>query len=69
MESFQPFTEIVEALIRDFLAPVGNSTNLCYKDHSPFKVETDGLQRTESFETLTEVTQAFICDFLAPISK
>ena len=42
-ESFEAFTDIVQALICDLLTPGGNSTNSFYNSHVQKKVEVDGL--------------------------
>jgi len=37
------------------------------KDHLLFKVEIDGLQRSERFESLNKVFQTLICEFFAAV--
>ncbi len=43
VEVFETFTEVFQALVGDFLAPVNKLTNSSYKSHLLFKVEADGL--------------------------
>jgi len=65
-ESFETFTEGVQTLICDFIAPVSRLSNLSYKSHLPHKIEGKRLQGIDYFEISSEVGQTLICNFLAP---
>ncbi len=55
IECFETFTEAVQTLICDLLAPFSKSTNSCHKRYYwPPKVDVDGFQDIETLETFTE---------------